>query len=174
MFLDRCSDNNRTALIGWVVGIVQRDQVAFQYWKIPKGLKWIKNKCIISKITHPTMQHSGHLTRRGKFKWRLCAAHKRDWDWEQDVKQISRLKNRRILQRAFGCFGSVYSWNIFKTKIGAQGAIQHFRFDIHLFYISIKEYMMSPPIHSWYVGFKTHWITLLILMEASSNCLPQK
>lgn len=25
-------------------------------------------------------------------------------------------KNRRILQRGFGCFGSVYCWNAFKTK----------------------------------------------------------
>lgn len=61
-----------------------------------------------------------------------------------------------------------------RQKIGAQGAIQHFRFDFHLFYIPIKGYMMPPPIHSWYIGFKPSWITLLILMEASSTCLPQK
>lgn len=61
-----------------------------------------------------------------------------------------------------------------RQKIGAQGAIQHFCFDFHLFYIPIKGYMMPPPIHSWYIGFKPSWITLLILMEASSTCLPQK
>lgn len=61
-----------------------------------------------------------------------------------------------------------------RQKSGARGAIQHFCFGFHLFYIPIKGYMMPPPIHSWYIGFKTHWITLLILMEASSACLPQK
>lgn len=61
-----------------------------------------------------------------------------------------------------------------RQKAGAQSAIQHFCFDCHLFYIPIKGYMMPPPVHSWYIGFKTHWTALLILVEASSTCLPQK
>lgn len=61
-----------------------------------------------------------------------------------------------------------------RQKVGAQSAIQHFCFDCHLFYIPIKGYMMPPPVHSWYIGFKTHWTALLILVEASFTCLPQK
>lgn len=42
-----------------------------------------------------------------------------------------------------------------RQKIGAKGAIQEFGFDSHPFYIPIKGYMMPPPIHSSYIGFKT-------------------
>lgn len=78
-------------------------------------MKWVKNKCVISKS--PLWQCNTVGISQGEVNLSDASVQlTRDWGWKQDVKATFQLKNRRILQRIFGCFESVCCWNTFKTK----------------------------------------------------------
>lgn len=178
MALDRCSDSNRTALIGeWFIylpGIFQRHQIALHYWKIPQDMKWVKNKCVISKS--PLWQCNTVGISQGEVN--LSDASVQLTKETGAENKMSKQPFSWRIEGSFREYLDVLSLSAvgipLRQKVDAQSAIQHFCFDCHLFYFPIKGSMMPPPVHSWYIGFKTHWAALLILLEASSTCLPQK
>lgn len=174
----RCSDNNRTALIGeWFIylpGIFQRHQIGLHYWKIPQDIKWVKNKCVISKS--PLWQCNTVGISQGEVNLSDASVQLTKGSGAENKmsKQPFSWRIEGSFREDLGVLGLSAAGMPLRQKVGAQSAIQHFCFDCHLFYIPIKGYMMPPPVHSWYIGFKTLWTALLILVEASSTCLPQK
>lgn len=148
MALDRCSDNNRTALIGeWFIylpGIFQRHQIALHHCKIPQDIKWVKNKCVISKL--PLWQCSTVGISQGEVNLSDASVQLTKGTGAENKmsKQPFSWRTEGSFREDLGVLGLSTVGIPLRQKVGAQSAIQHFCFDCHLFLYSHQRIYDAP------------------------------
>lgn len=148
MALDRCSDNNRTALRDeWFIylpGIFQRHQIVLHYWKIPQDIKWVRNKCVISKS--PLWQCDTVGTSQGEVNLSDASVQltKKSGAENKMSKQPFSWRIEGSFRGDLDVLGLSTAGIPLRQKVGAQSAIQHSCFDCHLFLYSHQRIHDAP------------------------------